>query len=155
MNIYVGNLSHEISEDDLRGAFEAFGQVTSAKVITDRSTGGPRGFGFVEMASEAEAKEAIAGLNGKDLKGQALMVKEARPPRQARQGIRPSRSFAPENEGTSLVFVNNDVEKALRILKKRLSEDGDHRRLKERKHFTPRSKRRRKKALKSQRGRRR
>ncbi len=154
MNIYVGNLSHETSEEDLRSAFEVFGQVISAKIITDRSTGESRGFGFVEMASEVNGREAIAGLNGTDLKGQALMVKEARPPRQARHDVRPSRSFAPESEGTSTVFVNNDVEKALRILKKRLSEDGDHRRLKERKHFTPRSKRKRRKALKSQRGRR-
>lgn len=84
MNIYVGNLAREVSEDELRQAFEAFGQVTSAKVITDRLTGASRGFGFVEMPSDDEAKEAMSGLNGTELKGRELKVDEARPRRESR-----------------------------------------------------------------------
>jgi len=79
MNIYVGNLLREATEDDLRQAFEAFGQVTSAKIITDKYTGDSRGFGFVEMPDHQEAKAAISGLDGKDLKGRTLKVNEARP----------------------------------------------------------------------------
>jgi RNA recognition motif-containing protein len=79
MNIYVGNLSHETTEDDLRQAFEAFGQVESATVIKDKFSGESRGFGFVEMPSKTEAQKAIDEMNGKDLKGRALNVNEARP----------------------------------------------------------------------------
>ena len=79
MNIYVGNLPREATEDDLRKAFEAFGEVTSAKIITDKFTGDPRGFGFVEMSNNTEAQAAISGLDGKDLKGRTLRVNEARP----------------------------------------------------------------------------
>ena len=79
MNIYVGNLLREASEDDLRQAFEAFGQVTTAKIITDKYSGDSRGFGFVEMPNNQEAKDAISGLDGKDLKGRTLKVNEARP----------------------------------------------------------------------------
>ncbi len=79
MNIYVGNLLREATEDDLRQAFEAFGQVTSAKIITDKFTGDSRGFGFVEMSNSTEAQAAITGLDGKDLKGRTLRVNEARP----------------------------------------------------------------------------
>lgn len=78
MNIYVGNLSPEVSEDDLREAFETHGQVSSAKVIKDRFTGEPRGFGFIEMPDSEEAKSAMEGLNGTELKGKAIMVNEAR-----------------------------------------------------------------------------
>ena len=79
MNIYVGNLSSDVTGDDLRQAFEAFGQVTSANVITDKFSGESRGFGFVEMPSKEEATAAIAGMNGKDIKGKAVSVNEARP----------------------------------------------------------------------------
>ncbi len=79
MNIYVGNLSFEVSEEDVRGAFEAFGKVETAKIITDKYSGASRGFGFVEMPSKDEAQAAISGLNGKELKGRALNVNEARP----------------------------------------------------------------------------
>ncbi len=79
MNIYVGNLSPDVTGDDLRQAFEAFGQVTSANVITDKFSGESRGFGFVEMPSKDEATAAITGMNGKDLKGRAVNVNEARP----------------------------------------------------------------------------
>jgi RNA recognition motif-containing protein len=79
MNIYVGNLSNEATEDDLNEAFGAFGQVTSAKIITDKYSGVSRGFGFVEMPAKADAQSAINGLNGTELKGQTLTVNEARP----------------------------------------------------------------------------
>jgi RNA recognition motif-containing protein len=86
MNIYVGNLSREVTEEDLRQAFEAFGQVTSAKIITDKFSGESRGFGFVEMPAKAEAQSAINDLNGKELKGQTLNVNEARPRSEGRRG---------------------------------------------------------------------
>jgi cold-inducible RNA-binding protein len=79
MNIYVGNMSREVTKDDLLEAFEEFGQVESVKIITDRVSGESRGFGFVEMPAEAEAQSAINGLNGKELKGETLNVNEARP----------------------------------------------------------------------------
>ena len=88
MNIYVGNLSHETSEEDLREAFEVFGQVASATVIKDKFSGEPRGFGFVEMPAKAEAQSAITGLNGKELKGQILKVNEARPRPESGKGRR-------------------------------------------------------------------
>lgn len=86
MNIYVGNLPREANEEDLRKAFESFGEITSAKIITDRFTGDSRGFGFVEMSNNSEAQAAISGLDGKDLKGRALKVNEARPRRDDRGG---------------------------------------------------------------------
>jgi RNA recognition motif-containing protein len=79
MNIYVGNLLHAAKEEDLREAFEPFGQVTSVKIITDKYTGDSRGFAFVEMPDSQEANAAINSLNGKDLKGRSLKVNEARP----------------------------------------------------------------------------
>ncbi len=77
--IYVGNLSFDASEDELRRLFEAHGAVESAKLATDRDTGRARGFGFVEMASDSEANAAIAALNGAQVGGRALVVNEARP----------------------------------------------------------------------------
>jgi len=77
MNIYVGNLSFTVTEDDLRAAFQAFGTVEKAAIITDKMSGQPRGFGFVEMPNKDEAVKAISGLNGKDLKGRNLKVNEA------------------------------------------------------------------------------
>ncbi|MBN2144090.1 MAG: RNA-binding protein [Candidatus Aureabacteria bacterium] len=79
MNIYVGNLSRDVSEDELRGAFEGFGKVSSATIIKDKFTGESRGFGFVEMDNKEEADAAIASMNGKNLKGRTLTVNEARP----------------------------------------------------------------------------
>jgi RNA recognition motif-containing protein len=86
MNIYVGNLSHQVTEDELKKAFEAFGQVTSVSIIKDKFSGESRGFGFVEMPVKAEAQSAINGLNGKELKGGALNVNEARPRSEGRRG---------------------------------------------------------------------
>ena len=82
MNIYAGNLSRDVTEDDLRQAFEAFGEVESVNVIKDKFSGESRGFGFVEMPGKAEAQAAIDGLNGKELKGETLKVSEARPRRE-------------------------------------------------------------------------
>jgi len=79
MNIYVGNLSFQASEDDIRQAFAQYGQVTSVTIIKDKFTGESRGFAFVEMSNGTEAQAAIAGLNGKDLRGRSLTVNEARP----------------------------------------------------------------------------
>jgi RNA recognition motif-containing protein len=79
MKIYVGNLSFDTSEDDLRQAFEAFGAVTDINIVMDRETGRPRGFAFVEMSGQSEATAAITGMNGKELNGRALNVNEARP----------------------------------------------------------------------------
>jgi RNA recognition motif-containing protein len=79
MNIYVGNLSHDVSTEELRQAFEAYGEVSSANVIKDKYTGQSRGFGFVEMPDKAEAQTAIENLNGKDLRGREMNVNEARP----------------------------------------------------------------------------
>ena len=87
MNIYVGNLSFEVSEDDLRKAFEAYGEVSSANVVKDKYSGQPRGFGFVEMPNKTEAQTAIENLNGKDLLGRQINVNEARP--RADRGGRP------------------------------------------------------------------
>jgi len=81
MNVYVGNLSYDLSEEDLKTAFEEYGEVTSAKIISDRYSGRSKGFGFVEMTSDDEGKAAIEGLTGKELAGRAIVVNEARPRR--------------------------------------------------------------------------
>ena len=85
VNIYVGNLSYEATQDDLRQAFEAHGEVTSVSIIMDKMTGRARGFAFATMNTEEGAKAAILALNGKDWKGRALTVNEARP-REDRSG---------------------------------------------------------------------
>jgi RNA recognition motif-containing protein len=79
MNMYVSNLSFHTTDDNLRELFGKFGAVSSAKVITDRESGRSRGFGFVEMAAEGEAKDAIQGLNNKEIEGRALSVTIAKP----------------------------------------------------------------------------
>jgi RNA recognition motif-containing protein len=86
MNIYVGNLSSDITEDELREEFKAFGGVTSVSIIKDKYSGQSRGFGFVEMPAKAEAEAAIAGLKGKTLKERTLDVNEARPRSDSRGG---------------------------------------------------------------------
>ena len=85
MNIYVGNLSYEVTEEDLKEAFEVFGEVETAKVIKDNYSGRSKGFGFVEMSDKAKAESAIEGLNGKELKGRTLNVNEARPRSEGRR----------------------------------------------------------------------
>lgn len=79
MNIYVGNLSYEATDETIREAFESFGQVTAARIIKDKYSGQSRGFGFVEMADQAQAQAAIKSLNGKELMGKQMSVNEARP----------------------------------------------------------------------------
>lgn len=95
MNIYVGNLSRETTDEDLKQAFEAFGQVESVNIIKDRFSGESRGFGFVEMPTKDEAMAAIEGMNGQDLNGNAVNVNEAKPredrPRGGRGGGRGGR----------------------------------------------------------------
>ena len=79
MNIYVGNLAYGVTDDDLREAFAAFGEVSRANVIMDRDTGRSKGFGFVEMPDNSQAEAAINGLNEKELSGRAIRVNEAKP----------------------------------------------------------------------------
>jgi RNA recognition motif-containing protein len=86
MNIYVGNLSFDVTEEELRQAFEPYGKVESATIVKDKFSGQSRGFGFVEMPTKAEAMSAISGLNGKDLNGRTLNVNEARPRSDNRRG---------------------------------------------------------------------
>jgi RNA recognition motif-containing protein len=88
MNIYVGNLSYETTEEDLRSAFEQFGAVASVSIIKDKFSGQSKGFGFVEMSSKSEGQSAIDGLNDKEINGRALKVNEARPPSEKRGGGR-------------------------------------------------------------------
>ena len=87
-NIYVGNLGFQTTEQDIRSLFEAYGAVERVNLVTDRDSGQPRGFAFVEMTNDAEAEKAIAGLNGTDLGGRAINVNEARP-KPERGGFRP------------------------------------------------------------------
>lgn len=86
MNIYVGNLDRGVTEEDLKQAFEAFGEVSSAKIIKDNFTGQSKGFGFVEMPTLTEAQAAISGLNDKEFKSRTMKVNEARPRRDDRRG---------------------------------------------------------------------
>jgi RNA recognition motif-containing protein len=79
MNIYIGNLSFDTTEDQLGRAFEAYGEVTSVNIITDKYSGKPRGFAFVEMSAKDEATDAISDLNGQELDGRTLNVNEAKP----------------------------------------------------------------------------
>jgi RNA recognition motif-containing protein len=90
MNIYVSNLSFNIQDEDLRGFFTPYGEVTSAKVITDKLSGKSRGFGFVEMSDEAAAKKAISELDNGTVDGRNIRVTEARP-----KENKPSREFSP------------------------------------------------------------
>ena len=86
MNIYVGRLSYEVTEEDLQEAFKAFGEVVSAKVIKDEYNGRSKGFGFVEMPARREAEKAIKELNNTELKGRAIMVNQANPRRGGNRG---------------------------------------------------------------------
>ena len=86
MNIFVGNLPRDITEEDLNEAFGAFGKIASVSVIKDKFTGEPRGFAFVEMPNKNEAQAAIAGVNGKMIKGKSLNVNEARPKTEGSRG---------------------------------------------------------------------
>jgi cold-inducible RNA-binding protein len=86
MKLYVGNLAYQVTEDQLRDAFESFGQVESVAIIKDKYSGQSKGFGFVEMPTDAEGQAAIDGLNGKDFNGRAIKVNEAKPRTEGSQG---------------------------------------------------------------------
>ena len=86
MNIYVGNLSYEVTEEDLKESFEVFGEVETINVIKDNYTNKSKGFGFVEMSNNADAQSAINGLNDKELKGRTVKVNTARPRTENRSG---------------------------------------------------------------------
>lgn len=79
MNIYIGNLAYSVTEDELRDAFSEFGQVESSSIIIDKFSGRSKGFGFVDMTNDNEAREAIESLNDKDLNGRTIKVNEAKP----------------------------------------------------------------------------
>ncbi|MBV5304059.1 MAG: RNA-binding protein [Chlorobium sp.] len=79
MNIYIGNLAYSVTEDDLRDSFSEFGQVESASIINDKFSGRSKGFGFVDMPNDSEARQAIESLNDKDLNGRTIKVNEAKP----------------------------------------------------------------------------
>ena len=89
MNIYVGNLSYQTSNETLHAAFSEYGTVDAVRIITDRDTGRPKGFGFVEMAVKSEAEAAIKALDGKEVDGRILKVNEARPREDRGGGYRP------------------------------------------------------------------
>ena len=98
MNIYVGNLPFDFSDEELRSAFAGYGEVSSAMVIKDKISGQSRGFGFVEMPQKSEAEEAINAMNGRDFKGRSLRVNEARPREDRPRNDRP-RSFGGDSGG--------------------------------------------------------
>lgn len=79
MNMYVSNLGYHVTEEDLKALFSEYGEVASAKVITDKETGRSRGFGFVEMNSDEDSRKAMAGLEGKELEGRTISISEAKP----------------------------------------------------------------------------
>ena len=91
MNIYIGNLSMDVTEEDLQKAFEVYGEVTSVKVIKDMFTQKSKGFGFIDMAEKSQALEAIAGLNNQEVKGKHIRVNEARPRKDKRNKKRGNR----------------------------------------------------------------
>ncbi len=94
MNIYLGNLSYSATEASIKELFEVYGEVTTAKIVTDKFTGSSRGFGFVEMTNDAEAQKAIAELNGKEFQGRKMVVNESRP-----RETTGSNNRAPRREG--------------------------------------------------------
>lgn len=86
MNLYIGNLANDVTDQDLEEAFSAYGEVSSAKVIKDRFSNLSRGFGFVEMPNNSEADKAIKTLNGESLKGKSIQISEARPRSEKKRG---------------------------------------------------------------------
>lgn len=104
MNIFVGNLEYHVSEEELRGAFGSHGTVDSARIISDRDTGKSKGFAFVVMPDDNEARSAMEGLNGQELNGRAIIVNEARPQEERTGGFEDSgrnsgrREFSRERE---------------------------------------------------------
>jgi RNA recognition motif-containing protein len=99
MNIYVGNIAFAMTEADLRAAVEAYGTVDAVRLVTDQSSGQPKGFGFVEMAAASEAQAAIAGLHGREVQGRTLTVSEARPRNEGRPRTGPRPAGGPAGRG--------------------------------------------------------
>ena len=99
MNIYVGNLSYSTTDESLKQAFSAFGEVVSAKIIKDMATGSSKGFGFVQMATAQEAQVAVESLNGTDLDGRTLRVSEARQKPEGGPSRRPGGNGGPSRDG--------------------------------------------------------
>jgi RNA recognition motif-containing protein len=97
MNIYVGNLHFNVNEDELRKAFEEYGEVSSVKIIADKYSGRSKGFGFVEMSNDNEAKNAIENINGAEIKGRAVNVNQAREKENNSGGGGERRSFRPRS----------------------------------------------------------
>ncbi len=93
MNIYVGNLASDVSEEDLKNLFSEYGNITSVKVIKDMYSGTSKGFGFIELSNQTEAQKAINELNSKELKGKSIVVNEARPKNDSGSGGGRGRSF--------------------------------------------------------------
>lgn len=98
-NLFVGNLPFNSNEEALRTLFAQFGEVQQVKIMTDRDTGKPRGFAFVEMSQDEDAQKAIAALNGKDFEGRALNVNEARPKAERSGGFRPGSGYGAKRRG--------------------------------------------------------
>jgi RNA recognition motif-containing protein len=108
MNIFVSGLNYSLSSDELNNIFAEFGAVTSAKVVTDKMTGRSRGFGFVEMSSDEEGRNAISSLDQAEVKGRKINVKEAEDRPQRTGGDRPQRSFNNNREGGFKPRFNRD-----------------------------------------------
>ncbi len=137
--LYVGNLSYNTHEEDLREAFSKFGEVVSATLIVDQSSGRSKGFGFVEMASDEDAQKAISSLNGTTFMDRSITVNEARPKTEAfgfgRQRWRPRRLWRWRRRVLEIKVFSRDIEKALRNLKKKLQVDGLFGELKKRRFY--------------------
>ena len=99
MNIYVGNLASDVSEEDLKNLFSEYGNITSVKVIKDMYSGTSKGFGFIELSNQTEAQKAINELNSKELKGKSIVVNEARPKNDSGSGGARGRSFKGSGSG--------------------------------------------------------
>jgi RNA recognition motif-containing protein len=113
-NLFIGNLSFQTTESDLRALFEPFGQITRVHLATDRETGRARGFGFIEMANDAEAAEAIAALDGKDLGGRNIKVNEARPKERSAAPPRGNSGGSGGGRGRGPSFSNENYTEAAR-----------------------------------------
>lgn len=124
MNIYAGNLSYEVTEEDLKNAFAAFGEVTSAKVIKDEYSGRSKGFGFIEMTNKTEAEAAINGLNNTEIKGRAIKVNEANPKRDTRSSGGGRDGGGRSRQGGGGNFGKKRVLKIILVLKLNLNSWG-------------------------------
>ena len=140
--LYVGNIPYSSTEEELRELFSEYGEIESLKIIQDQFTDRSRGFGFIEMTNEEDAKKAIETLNGKDFMGKALTVNEARP-QQKREGSHKRSSGyggaeVQEGAGDRLLEIKvneNNVEGALKVLKRKLQKEGLFREIKQRKAY--------------------